>query len=229
MISFKSLKFWDFNDGILKIDGLTNYWSIWFDTKDLFGQSHMTLEAESTLSSDRLQNPNSSLFLNSSFATVSSGVYFNGDFTIIGWVKVNQIQSFSRFLDFGNGKRSNNVVLGLSKSLSGKPFLQILQGNQSVMLTSTVGLEVGKWKFITAILKGNSSYFYINAIMTAFTESMQVPLNIMRSKCYFGKSNWNDSNADANFDEIMIFNKSLTESQLRDLMTRTATYKIHEN
>lgn len=41
-----------------------------------------------------------------------------------------------------------------------------------------------------------------------------VPLGVTRSTCYFGKSNWNDYNAHAHFDQIKIFNRGLTSDEV---------------
>lgn len=85
----------------------------------------MGLYKNAELTFDRFNNSNNSLKLNNSHATVPPGDYFDRNFTITEWVKVNEIASYSRFLDFGNGAESNNVVLSFSFVMPGKPLLHL--------------------------------------------------------------------------------------------------------
>lgn len=64
--------------------------------------------------------------------------------------------------------------------------------------------------------------YYLNGQLIGQRSDMVSPLNVKRSNCYFGKSNW-DGNAlaDADLDEIKIFNRTLsTEEILEEYQNR---------
>lgn len=155
---------------------------------------------------------NSSLNFNNGLAHVTPGVYFNGDFTISAWVKVNLVTRNSILLSFGNEIFANGVILCLSSFSTGLPFLQLNTNGTKTEIISNQQLQIGKWEFLTAVLNGTNAYLYINATQVAYNTEMIPPLNVFRKFCNFGANS-------ANVDDIMVFNRSLDKEQIKNLMT----------
>ncbi len=102
---------------------LTHYWS--FDNgqmRDQVGSAHMSQGSLTSFTSDRLGNVNSALAFIGGWAQVPPRIYFDtSEFSITVWGFPQQIGSWSRVIDFGNGP-ANEVMLSLdSGSNNQKP------------------------------------------------------------------------------------------------------------
>jgi hypothetical protein len=147
------------------------------------------------------------------YVSLPAGVYFNGDFTIECWVYPRSFATWARIIDFGNGAGSNNVLLAYSFGNSGAPGFYV-EGSQ---FQATQTLPLNQWSHIAATLSGTTATIYINGV-AAGTSIFPVPVNITRTKCYIGKSNWGDPYANAVYDELRIWNTAKTSSQIQSLM-----------
>ena len=77
--------------------------------------------------------PGSALNLDgtSGYAQVTNGVWFNGNFTVEGWVFVRSYNNWSHLIDFANGPNTNNVFLALSGGTGGFPAFGVYTNNNS--------------------------------------------------------------------------------------------------
>ena len=149
------------------------------------------------------------------YATLPSGVYFNGDFTIEAWVYPTAFSNWSRIIDFGNGAGSNNVLLAYTYSSSGKPALYV-EGTQFYVPDA---IPLNQWTHIAATLNGTTATIYINGLAKA-TSNVPPPVNLVRTKNYIGRSNWGtgDPDASAIFDDLRIWSISRSESEIQSKM-----------
>lgn len=143
------------------------------------------------------------------YAAAPPGVYFNGNFTIECWVYPKSFPNWARIIDFGNGAGSDNVLLAYTYGTSGAPGFYV-EGSQ---FQASQTLPLNQWSHIAATLNGTVATIYINGV-AAGTATFPTPVNIVRSKCYIGKSNWGDPYANAVFDELRIWNTALTQAQI---------------
>ncbi len=162
-----------------------------------------------------------------SYATLPSGTYFNGDFTIEAWVYPRAFTNWSRIIDFGNGAGSNNVLLSYTFGTSGAPGFYI--GGAQFAATST--LPLNQWSHVAATFSKPTSSsttgtgtIYINGV-AAGTATMPVPANVTRTLNYVGRSNWGtgDPDAKAIYDELRIWNVARTAGQLNAAMNTPLT------
>jgi hypothetical protein len=79
--------------------------------------------------------------------------------------------------------------------------------------------KLGVWMHFSFVLRGIDGTYYLNGepVLTGTTTS---PRKIVRTGNYLGKSNWLEanSNAMAEFDDLKIFNRSLTIDELFKVM-----------
>jgi hypothetical protein len=196
---------------------------------DQIGKSHMTQGSSTFFTTDRFGNANSALALNGGWTQVPAGVYFNTlGFTISVWVYPQQIGYWSRVLDFGNGAASNNVIFSISNGNSLNPTLTaILSGNFLTFTGSSQALSLGQWQFLIASFDGSYFYVYVNGVQTSSVFVSFTPPYLTRSNCFIGKSNWADCCGDgfssSILDELRFYNKSLTQSEILELMYQNNT------
>ncbi len=75
-----------------------------------------------------------------------------------------------------------------------------------------------KWQHLAMTLNGNSINIYING-QSVLSSTAYSPRKITRTRAYIGKSNWGDIyHADYELDDLKIFNRSLTSSEIIKVM-----------
>jgi len=163
---------------------------------------------------DRFCLPNSAIYFNNGYLQVPAGVYFSGDFTVTAWIYLKSYQYYSRIFDFGIGQKNDNIILAIKNTTSQMiGFLFKSSLNTNIEASSIINLN--QWYFISFVLSGTTGYIYVNGVQVASTALLLVPNNIERTSNYIGKSNWPyDSNADAIYDEIKIYNQALASDDI---------------
>jgi hypothetical protein len=147
------------------------------------------------------------------YISLPPAVYFNGDFTIECWVYPKSFPNWARIIDFGNGVGSDNILLAYTYGTSGAPGFYV-EGSQ---FQATQTLPLNQWSHIAATLSGTTATIYINGV-AAGTATFPTPVNVTRTKCYIGKSNWGDPYANAVFDELRIWNTAKTQAEIQSSM-----------
>jgi hypothetical protein len=159
---------------------------------------------------DRFSTPNSAIYFNRGYLQVPAGAYFSGDFTVTAWIYLKSYQYYSRIFDFGNGQENDNVLLAMVDRTS----QMIGFSSKTCIKTSPPIINLNEWYFISFVLNGTTGYIYVNGNQVV-TGPLHIPNNILRTNNYIGKSNWaNNSNADAIYDEIKIYNQALTSIEI---------------
>ncbi len=150
------------------------------------------------------------------------GAYFDKDFTISVWVNVENVSKWSRIIDFGVGQNNANIVFSNSASLSGIPGLAIYKGAGTditqIRGTEKDRLKEGEWYHLAASLNGTVARLYINGVEIQKVENFYVPGNTPRPMCWIGASNFEgESNFYGRMDELRIYNKALTDMEIKIL------------
>ena len=208
---------------------LTHYWPITNGKMlDEIGSAHMFQGNLTTFTTDRFDCLNSSLALNGGWTHVQSGIFFNTlEFTISVWVYPQQVGSWSRVIDFGNGFQSDNIIITLDTGENIYSNFQIYEGSsQSVYLKTTESLTIGKWQFLTVTFNKTHAKFYIDGKLKMTSFNALTMKTLTRSLCYIGKSHWSgDGYSKSYLDDLRFYNKSLIESEIVDLMNQNETSK----
>jgi hypothetical protein len=206
---------------------LTHSWS--FDNsqmRDQVGSADMSQGNLTSFASDRFGNVNSALVLNGGWTKVPTGIYFNTlEFSITVWVLPQQVNAWSRVIDFGNGQ-TNNVYLSLDHGFNQKPFFVANLG-QWEHIGSSQALILNQWQHLAATFKGSTMNIYINGTLTASKNfSTLMPQSLSRSNCYVGRSNWvADGFSSSILDDLRFYNKSLSQNDIVELMNMSCEYK----
>ena len=102
---------------------------------------------------------------------------------------------------------------------NGRPNFHIIDESGHAWIASSESLKIGEWAFVTAMLRGNTGYIYINGQQTAVGQ-MHRPRNVIRVNNYIGRpDNYPiDSIANAVLDDLRIFNRALNLNEITVLM-----------
>jgi hypothetical protein len=210
--------------------GLINYWAFNGDVNDALGNAHLYGGVNAALTFDRFGVPNSALSLRNGYYKVPAGVYFSGNqLTIMAWVKIRNIQSWSRLIDFGipnsvaNNPPLEAVFLSLSFSNTGNPYLRYQSGSSNFFEDKSLkSVDLNQWKHIACIFSYPYYSIYIDGVETTTSGSKTslawlMLTNITRTSNFIGRSNWifnGDKDADADFDDLKIFDRALSQKEI---------------
>jgi hypothetical protein len=176
---------------------------------------------------NRFCSLNSAIYLNKGYLKVPSGVYFSGSYaTLTVWIYLKSYQFQSRIFDFGNGPDSDNVGLSMFDTSS-----QMFGFTVSYFTTQPI-INLNQWYFVAFVFSGTTSYIYVNGSQIA-NGTLQAPNNTIRTSNYIGKSNWKtDSNADAIYDDMKIYQGALSSVAIMneyDTQSNQGTYNLNSN
>jgi hypothetical protein len=205
-------------------DNLINYWAFNGNVNDSIRNAHLFGGVNANLTLDRFGKANSALRLINGYYRVPSGVYFSGtQFTIMSWVNVRGFNSYSRLIDFGNGANNDNVVLALSRRVSGQPYFSFNSGPDNFNNYALDLLTLNKWQHLTLVFSFPFYSLYIDGNEARLLDSTKLfgslsLANVVRTSNFIGKSNGNDPFANADFDDLKIYNRALSPTEIQNEM-----------
>ena len=142
---------------------------------------------------------------------------FNKGCTISLWVYPTAVQTWSRFVDFGNGSSSDNIWFG-RRAGSNDLIFECWSGssnNGSVYAADAIVLNQWQMFTVTVDSSGNVRLFKNgNLIQTGSS----MPSSVIRTNNYIGRSNWSgDEYYQGYMDEIRVYNYNLTDGEVSGL------------
>jgi hypothetical protein len=172
---------------------------------------------------------------NANYAQCVPNVYFDGNsFTIQSWVYTSALSNWNRIIDFGRGAGSNNILLSNTYGMTGKPgiYIEGTQFQSTYPGASTVLLNA--WHQVCATFTRNTSGNTSQGVAKIYIDGQQygsgttsIPVNITRTLCYIGKSNWGnppDPNMTGGIGAIQIYNGALTDAEMLSNYNTTKSY-----
>jgi hypothetical protein len=194
---------------------------------DQISSAHMAQGKLTYFIKDRFGAPNSALALDKGYTKVKEGTYFNTpEFTISVWVCPQLVGSWARVIDFHDFYTGERVILSLDSDRNKKPTF-IIYSTASRTLTSSQVLIEGRWQFLTATFNGTLMCIYIDGNLKGSQSFIFKMPAITRSYNYIGKS-WNyfDEASSSFLDELRFYNKSLSTSEINQLMNSSSKNNI---
>jgi len=148
---------------------------------------------------------------------------FSKGFTVEAWVCYDSFNSWSRIIDFGNGERSDNIVLA-NDGISNNVVLAVYVGGASQHITAWDVLELGQWTHLVATVdeSGNAKLYKNGKEIQA--GQVNLPSTLTRANNYIGKSNWSqDGYFDGKLSDVRLWNKTRTEQEIQADMHKRLT------
>lgn len=133
----------------------------------------------------------------------------------MAWVKLIQIRSGSKILDFGPLSPNYEVKFSIFRAMMPTPDFGIFSPSATVSeITTTKQLNLSQWTHIAVVNTNKVLSMYFNGQFVTSKILTSTLLVSNRSQNYLGRSIGGNPNANAYFDEIKIFNSSLTVDQI---------------
>lgn len=182
------------------------------DLTDSVGGAHLFNGFSYSYVPDRFNNLNSAIYFNDGYLRVPSGVYFDGDFSIVIWIN---LKSFGQnILTFGNIGKLNCIYIVALTDLN---VYRTYQGTSStsIRIISPNKLQLSTWNHIAFILKDTIGYVYVNGVQVG-SDPLLSPLNVVRNSNYIGRNPdyTFGQTITAIYDEVKIFKGALTSNQI---------------
>ena len=134
--------------------------------------------------------------------------------TVSLWVYPTAVQTWGRFIDFGNGAASDNIWFGREGSTDNLAFEGWSGSNSGGLVTVDNVINLNQWQMFTAVVDGNGNtklYKDGQPVGNGITS----PVSVTRVNNYIGRSNWSgDDYYQGYMDDIRIYNYNLTDSEV---------------
>ena len=215
---------------MLNEDGLTSFWPIIDGNTYDFIQGNDFKSRLPLFRKNRLNEELSSVYINteSNIYEAPPGIYFYESLSITVWAKVFANRLWSRVIDFGSTKTPrNNVFLALSASSTLIPVYGNFNGANIENYFMNRNITLNEWIHLAVTHTENTVNFYLNGQLTNTHTNYTKPFILRRINCFLGKSNWGiDEIADAEFDDIRIYNRSLSNEEIVRVMNQTVKFLL---
>jgi hypothetical protein len=191
---------------------LTHYWPFNNNLYDVVSNNDLT-GVKFTYFRDRFQDNFYAVYLNKGYLQAPSGIYFYGDFTVSVWVNpISPIGESDRIIDFGD----KNVIVGFFLGTNAFfPYICIFDA-PFMNYVSSKRLEINRWQHVVVTFRGANALLYINGNVVINVTTIVTPKPVLRTKNFIGRSNigGDSQNVNAHFDDLKIFNRSLTFDEI---------------
>ncbi|MEN9400873.1 MAG: hypothetical protein RL632_1976 [Bacteroidota bacterium] len=217
-------------------NGLVGYWPFCGNANDASGNGNNGTVNGATLTIDRFGNSNNAYSFDgqTNYIQCPSIVNSLNAVTISGWAYCNSLMG-GEFVHIGEDDNFNCNGIGIGKggfsNVVGLNFWNIYQGNKLISLVSCVNyydsgqtLTNGVWFHYIVIKQNNLFTYYINGILVGTTTigTSNNPTN----KIFIGSSGLPPNSKtffSGKLDDIAIWNRALTASEIQQLYTQGQT------
>ncbi|MBT3296833.1 MAG: LamG domain-containing protein [Verrucomicrobia bacterium] len=150
--------------------------------------------------------------------------------TVATWFKVSSYATYGRIFNRGNVEKGGAFSITVGGTYGGKPqksvFSVRLNDGKSVAVRLDRFAELNKWYHIAGVYDGRTAKYYINGEVAGTTDVSDDARNatvaeppgvdLMVGKCSVRRS-WRDTHINGMLDEVMIFDRALNDTQVRQL------------
>lgn len=152
----------------------------------------------------------------SSYINLSSvPITGSGNFSVCAWIKTSNTGARKEIISFGGS--NTNLGFFLFINATNKAEINLYNTNGPI---STTTLTDGNWHFVTSIYNSGTFSIYIDSIFEASQNSFSP--NITDGLREIGRAYYNSlSHFNGNIDDISIFSKALTSTEIANLYTST--------
>jgi hypothetical protein len=158
----------------------------------------------------------------SSYGSLPTGIVsgLTGDWTISTWIKPAALTNWSRVFDFGTGQNVN-MFLTLNAGGAGPRFsiTNSGAGGERQLTYGGQNFPLNQWSNVVVTVSGTQGKMYLNGTVVATNDNMAVKPSALGStnRNYLGKSQYNDPAYDGAIDDLAIYDRALSASEIAAL------------
>lgn len=168
------------------------------------------------------------------YIEIPDAVWFNGDFTLEGWVYPYENAADMQMLNFAILDETrknilNNVSLAISDPTGNLlPNMTITKGANSSTVTSFQFIQVQDWSHVAVVLSGAVATIYMNGVAQGTQTSMQAPPDSICNSNFIGLTQGENPVApNAAYSQIRIWEGALDADQINYYMYKQLTGKVY--
>lgn len=232
-----------FAQGSLSV-GLTHQYCFDGNANDTKGTLHGTVMPGATLTTDRFGAVNKAYQFDGigGYIDLPNDIWVNGDFTISAWVLMTNPATdyWQKVFEFSKGGTyvANTVFFSPRKDPSlwstctggfGTPNGEVYGCHRDATCSASgtggcynvgVAFPSSVWTFVTVVQNGSTNTIYRNGVVSS-TTNIDPPCPILRDENYFGKTAYGNPYFKGKLDDIRIYNRALSASEVSELFTTT--------
>lgn len=141
-----------------------------------------------------------------------------GGFTVSMWVYPTAVKNWARFIDFGSGSGSGNIILARYQTTNDLVFQLYTGSVAGGYIRATNAITLNTWQHFTATVAANGAGVVYKDGQVVATGTTGTGLNMYRTTNYIGRSNWSsDAYYQGNMDEIRLYNYALTADEVQEV------------
>ena len=198
------------------LDSLVVYWPLAATFVDLIGGRDLTLGTSSVFTQDRFGVDNSALALKNGYMVIPQGIPFSPStgLTLMLWIKYNTMtRTGQKIIEIYSNSTINQQFFIYFNSLTFNT--QFWNSNSQITCSSTNSINLNEWTHIATTYNGGTVKQYINgvedgSVITA--NPVFLAFNSFNSK--IGSTVSNTDLIDATIDEVKIFNRGLSATEI---------------
>lgn len=143
---------------------------------------------------------------------------FTSGLTVALWANPTSAPNWARFIDFGNGAGSDNILFARNATSADLSFEVYLGGTSGGKVTAANALSLNQWQHLAATLDGSGMVVLYKNGVPLVTNFTAVPSVVTRTKNYLGRSNWSqDGYYQGKLDDVRLYNRVLSPAALQAL------------
>lgn len=147
----------------------------------------------------------------------NNGLELN-EYTFSGWIKTDTKNTEGIFEWTENSNSKRNVIW-----LTADGYPGIMYGNNKKYKLSSLDITDGEWHNIIGIYDGSSAFIYVDGVSVSLGSELTGGDSILTNITYLGRINvFNEYYFDGELDEIAVWNRSLSESEIKEVYKKGA-------
>ena len=145
-----------------------------------------------------------------------------GGFSVCLWAYPTEATYWGRFIEFGNGESSDNILFTREDTTNNLIFevWGVSEDGAGVRgrLSASNAIELNKWQFFAATVDNQGNAVIYKDGKTIQNGTVFVPRDVNREQNYIGKSNWSaDRNFKGMMDDVRIYSYALSEDEVNTI------------
>lgn len=195
----------------------------WNFEDNLYDDTHNMMDAASNTSAKYLAEHaigEKSLNLASQFVQLPYEIAASDELTFAAWINWRSASTtWQRIFDFGNDTE-HYMFLTPYNSYTSKMRFAIKNGGDEQTLDCSSKLASQKWKHVVVTISKDTTKIYVDGEVAAKGTGITIkPSDIHPTLNYLGRSQFNsDSNINAYYDDVRIYNYALSADEVKDVM-----------
>jgi hypothetical protein len=187
-------------------DYLIHYWPFNGNYFDVTSNANLFNPIHASFVPNRFGRAFSSVYLKYGSLQAPNGTYIYGDFTLTAWVKMHSLEVMRRLIFLIS---PSHVAFSLTFNQNTGPYYysKICDQNQ----ISNTSLTIGKWQHLAFTIKASTLSIYIDGVVVYNGNTTALSVE-NRTDIRIGSEGYNHANAE--FDDIKIFNRSLSQAEI---------------